>query len=314
MNLVKKVYDLTASKIKQYPCHVNRASNLGHECLRHLVYCRTNWQNAEPVGVELQRIFDQGNMEETAIIRELLEAGVSVAEQQMTLWWEEYKISGHMDLSIVEQEEAGQAMLSIPCEIKSANPNIFSSLFYRGAGVYEWEEVEAAFQKKPWTRKYLAQLQVYMLMKNIDRGYFLFKDKSSGAIAQVNVKLDYEYAESLLQKAELINKHVDDGTLPDPIAFDDQVCGMCQHRMTCCPDKMEDPLRFIDESIIEEALKTREAAEEAGKVYKQLDKRVKDWMKAQPGDRLVVGKFLLQKKPHGNGIRVHIERYMEETE
>ena len=76
--IVDKVKDLKASRIKQWPCVSNRASELGHECLRYLVLMRTRWEEKTLHNVELQFIFDEGNIHEEAIINDIKKAGFRV--------------------------------------------------------------------------------------------------------------------------------------------------------------------------------------------------------------------------------------------
>ena len=58
--------ELKKSKVRIWPCHVNRASNLGHPCERYLVYSRTAWDKKAPHEWELQVVFDEGNNQERA--------------------------------------------------------------------------------------------------------------------------------------------------------------------------------------------------------------------------------------------------------
>ena len=302
-NIVDAVYENSKKKIKIYPCHANRASQLGEDCERKLVYMRTRWEEAQPHDVSLQRVFDQGNIEEPAIIREVQDAGFDVIEQQVALSWPEHQITGHID-GLVRID--GKLY---PLEIKSMSPHIFGSTFTRGPGMYEWEEVREKFDRYDWLKKYKPQLTLYLLLKEYEEGLFIFKDKSSGALAQVNLPLDYEEGEKLLQRADRINEHVKNGTVPDPVPFNDKKCGRCAFNHICCPDKAENPIKFIDDALIIEALALREQAEEHRQIYNDCDKKIKEWAKAQDEDKLVCGDWLLQKSPHGKGVRVEIERF-----
>lgn len=273
-NLQETVYEYNKKQIKQYPCHVNRASALGHDCLRYLYHMRMNWQDAQPHDVELQRIFNEGNNQEAAVLRELADAGVDVIEQQTALSWSEFNITGHVDGVLSVDGKA------VPLEIKSMHPNIWRGLFRDGARTYEWHEVSEGFQKKPWLRKYFAQLQVYMLCKNNDQAILLCKNKSDGALAQVNVSLDYAYAESLVLKAEAVNKAVDIKQAPARIPFDNDTCRRCEYNHLCCPDEIaKDPYQCIaDETVAEwceDDTTLAEAAKKRDKARKELLKYCK---------------------------------------
>src|SRR5213594_2204027 len=49
-----------ASLYKQHPVTANRASQLGGDCDRELVYLRTRWQDAAPPPLDLQILFQEG--------------------------------------------------------------------------------------------------------------------------------------------------------------------------------------------------------------------------------------------------------------
>ena len=300
-DIVGEWYDYKVGQYKQTPCHSNRASQLGGSCTRELVYWRTSWEEAEAVPDEVKVIFAEGNKHEEAILIELRKAGLTILEQQVPLHWREYQITGHLDAIVLHDGGA-----CIPIDIKSMAPWIWDSTFPRGAGLYTWAEVAEAFQKRPWLKKYLGQMLLYMLLKNVDRGALLCVNKSTGAMSQVNIPLDYDAAEELLKRAEEINRHVDDDTLPERIPFDLDTCPRCPFYSTCLPEYQgQEPLKFVPDVQIETACDQR-AEVAPGRDFSKLDKMVKDWAKLQPDANLVVGKWLLKKRPHGKGVRVDI--------
>lgn len=300
-DIVAPLYEHAAKGIRKFPCHVNRASALGGDCERQLVYMRTHWQDRQMHDVHLELIFREGNLHEEAVLRALGEAGVTVIEQQTTLEWREYRITGHVDGVVVQDGRA------VPLEIKSMSDHIWSSIAKRGPGVYEWSEVSGAFQAKPWLRKYLGQLSIYMLCKDVDRGILLLKNKSTGAMAQVNVELDYEYAESLIQRAERINRHIDQGTLPDRIAWRPDVCGRCPWLHLCLPDRVgHDPIEFLEDETIVELIEERERLSDDRAAYEAVDKQLKAWAKARPERRIEIGGWLVEKTALKRGVRVDI--------
>jgi len=289
-DLVSRVYAEKAKSIRRDPIHANRASSLGGSCLRELVYWRTSWEKAALPDVNLQAIFKQGDLQERAALRELEDAGFRVIEQQVTLSWKEFNITGHLDAVVAIGD------LALPLDVKSMAPWIWESVFFRGAGVYSWEEVAEGFKKKHWLRKYLGQLTLYMLFKAVDRALLLCINKSTGAWAQVNVSLDYAFAEELIQRAQAINRHVAEGTLPDRIPFDEKQCPCCPFYAECLPDHVgKDPLVFIDDEKLEALLEERATCEEQGKKFDQVDKRLKEIVKARPETKLSIGRFLVTK-------------------
>lgn len=303
-NLIDPVYEVVARRAKVMPCHVNRASQLGHECERFLVYCRTNWQDRRAPDPDLQMIFDMGELFEGDTISALLDARIPLREQQTALQiegFEDLQITGHVDGVLLHGDAA------IPVEIKSMTPHIWDSVAFRGRGVYEWSEVAAAFGSKPWLRKYFAQLTVYMLGKGADDAILIARNKGTGAWAQINVHLDQNYGAELLAKAFRVNQHVAAGTLPDRILWDEETCGRCDFLAICLPDHVgTDAIKWVPNEEIARACVCRKWLADAAREYDRLDKRIKDWAKAQDSDRLLVPGFELTVKRGAHQTRVEI--------
>ena len=158
--IVESLIELKKSRIKQWPVNSNRASSLGHECLRYLVYERTRWQEKVLHGVTLQMIFDEGNLHEKAVIRDLQDAGNEIIEQQRAFAWSAYLITGHIDGKLLKDS------IAIPFEIKSCSPWIFQSINKLN---------DLHNHKYHHVRCYPSQLTLYLLMDNKEFGYFIFK-------------------------------------------------------------------------------------------------------------------------------------------
>lgn len=305
-DLIGPYYREAERRIKRLPAHSNRASSLGGACVRQLVYERTHWDQAELPSVELQLIFEEGSAHEEAVLEELRRAGYQIIEQQTAMEWREYQITGHLDALVVVEG------VQYPLDVKSMSPHIWDSIAFRGRDSYAWAEVCEAFTKKPWLRKYLGQITLYCLLRGTEAGILLCKNKATGALAQVNIDLDYAYGETLIQRAIQINQHVAAGTLPARIEFDDQVCPRCPFYATCLPDQIgKDPLVFLEDRTIEALLETRAELEEAGREFDQIDRRVKDWAKARPEGKISIGAWLVTKQVSRTRTVVHIENLRE---
>ena len=163
--IVEKVLEAKTQKIKQWPVNANRASELGHECLKYLVLNRTRWQEKGLHDARLQMIFDMGRMVEDVVQQDLREAGFTIVEQQRPFSWAKYQITGSIDCKLAVDGKV------YPTEIKSAAPYSFDS-------INSIEDIRR--HKYHYMRKYLAQLTLYLLMDGNDRGLFLFKNKSTG--------------------------------------------------------------------------------------------------------------------------------------
>lgn len=279
-SVVAKVRSAMERRIKVYPCNTNRASELGHDCERYLVYNRTCWEKKAPHGVDSEFIFEAGRRIEDEAIAELAEAGFQVLEQQRSFRYpdEALNITGHLDLKIANGDG-----VAYPCEIKGLNQWDFAKL----------NMIEDFFDStKPWIRKYPAQLYLYLLMSNSELGLFYLKDKQSHQPKEIWVPLDYAYTEQLLAKAERINAHVAAGTMPDPIPFNDQICRWCSFMHLCVPDRdLGDGAQLIEDPDFEEKLKRRAELEAAKKEYDAIDRQIKAQVKEK--DNLIVGDFVI---------------------
>lgn len=277
--IVEKILERKASKIKQYPTHTNRASELGHVCERYLVFKRTRWQEAVLHDVALQVLFDEGDLHESAVIRELQDAGFQIIEQQRSYEWPKYQITGHVDGKIVLDGVA------YPFDVKSMSSYIFKSV----------QTVDDLLHAKyAHLKKYPAQIQLYQLLDNKENGLFILKDKSSGQLKELWMPLDLVYCEALVQKAERINAHVASGTVPDPIPWDERTCGSCQFAHICLPEARRESLDLTNDPELEAKLKRRAELDPLRQEFKEIDDDVKSLLKEKP--KVVVGDFLITGK------------------
>lgn len=256
--ITEAILESKRRKILSYPVHSNRASDLGNPCVRYHVYNRTRWAEKSLHDVGLQQVFDLGNDFEAIVLKELAEAGIKIIEQQRSFEWKEYQITGHVDGLVQDNGNA------YPIEIKSMSPFVFDSI----------QDINSLKKGKyAYLRKYPTQLNLYMLMKGIERAVFLFKNKSTGAYKEVWMDLDYDLGEETLKRAEAINAHVAAGTLPDRIA-DDRQCDDCPFVHICIPDHVGKEVE-IDTGELEVMLDRLEALKEAKKEYEEIDGQVK---------------------------------------
>jgi CRISPR/Cas system-associated exonuclease Cas4 (RecB family) len=224
----------------------------------------------------LQFIFDEGKLHEGAVLRLLQEAGIEIVEQQRSFEWREYQITGHIDGKVLIDGEA------IPLEIKSASPNSFSSInciedLMKGRYLY--------------LRQYPAQMTLYLLLGNAEKGVILFKNKVTGELKEIPVTLDYDYGESLIQKAERINEHIRKKTLPDPIDWDEYICSDCGYGHICLNEAKRTGLEILEDPELEKKIVRREELKEAKKEYEDLDQEVKKTL--QGIERAVIGEFII---------------------
>lgn len=228
--------------------------------------------------IGLQFIFDEGNLHEDAVLQSLHEAGIQIIEQQRSFEWKKYQITGRIDGKIKDDENI------IPIEIKSFND-------------WNWKAINSVgdmFKSKAlYMKKYPAQLTLYLIMDEKEEGLFILKNKMNGLLKQIPLKLDFDYAESLIKKAERINAHIQAGTLPDRILYDDNISGTCPFAHLCLPD-VDHKANLIDDPELEIKLDRRWELKEAKDEYEELDKVIKNDLKGK--SEVVVGKWQIKGK------------------
>ena len=282
--IVEKVLEAKANKIKQWPVNANRASELGHECLRYLVLLRTRWQEKTLHDARLQMIFDMGRMVEDLVCQDLRDAGFTIVEQQRPFSWAEYQITGAIDFKLALDGGV------YPTEVKSAAPHPFASINC---------VADMIRHKYHYMRKYPAQLTLYLLMDGKEEGIFLFKNKSTGELKEIWLDLDYDFAESLVQKAELINKHVAEGTLPEPMEYNEDICGSCGFVHICLPDRIGKEVEVSDDGelleLVTRYFELKPGAKEYDEVNDRITKLVQGREKILVGDYFIEGKWIDRK-------------------
>lgn len=292
IKIVEKIYESKKQKQRVYPCRSNRASQLGHPCERYLVYMRTDWDKQQPPEVTREFLFEGGRFIEELGIRQLTDAGFRITNQGRDFELKEQEITGHVDCFVQDTENRHK---QYPCEIKGISP-------------YDWEAINTADDmlksEKAYMRAYPAQLQLYLLMSNCEEGLFYIINKLTYVPKEIWVKLDYNYAEGLLQKAEKIIAHIKNKTLPDRIN-DYKTCKNCPFNHICRPDlDFGEGIAFLNDLELEQALNRKAELEQNAKEYNKLDKEIKKHLQAIMKDKtdITVGNWIITKK-HIKGIR-----------
>jgi len=240
---------------------------------------RTRWEEQELPPVDLEFIFEGGRFIEKLALQQLEDAKIEIAEQQRDFEWKQYQITGHVDCRIKLNG------VRPPCEIKGISP-------------FEWDKIDSAedmlLSKRVWVRGYPAQLQLYMLMATEGYGVFYLLNKLTYQPKAIWMTLDYQFCEGLIKKAERINKHIAEKTLPDRCS-DFDVCSKCSFRHICLPDlKQLEGLQIIDNERLENLLLKMEETKEVQKEYKRADEEVKKIVEGK--DKLLVGNFFVSGK------------------
>lgn len=296
----KALRESLEKQIKVYPCNNLRASNLGHPCERYLYLLIKHWDEQKPHDVGLQSIFNLGNSIEEYTIENIKRAGFEVITPTVRSWKiEKPLITGREDIRI--KDENGELL---PVEIKGISPFEFDKL----------NAVEDFMKsKRSYIRGYPAQLQTYMYYFAKEKGFFALTNKLTGETKFIEMPFDYEYAESLLQKAERIYKALE--TEQPPEACDDiSVCESCSLAHVCGECRRVPTDIDLDEEL-DALIDRKNELAAAKKEYEQIDKEIK--ARVGERDKVITGQYLITRSsfvkkaftvPEGVQYRVTIKR------
>jgi len=286
---IKKIYDdYLISTTSSYPVRSNYISMIGDECLRKLVYNRTHYEEKKPISLRLKKIFDEGKEQEQAFTpklkKALQNAGYDLVCEQKPLEIKKYKLSGKIDGELIYNGHR------IPVEIKTCSPHSFDN----------YKEV-ADFQKKSWSKKYPAQLLLYMYANNSEAGIFVLKNKSNGEVKIfVMYLVDWlDYCEELLQKGEAIEKHIAENTLPAKNQIYEN-CMNCEFNHICLPDLETKGFDLLQDKTIESKLDRLIALKVAKAEYEKIDRGLKPLLDGQNvmiGKYYITGKYIERRMP-----------------
>jgi len=279
--IIETIKAAKGAKIKNYPCHAVRASEIGHPCERYLVYSITNWIDKTPYKPELQFIFEGGNAIEDLAINDFVEAGYKVyrPEPDKAIAESRPTITGHIDIRV----DFGYGKVYTG-EIK-------------GLSKYDWDGLNCLDDffksKKVYIRKYPAQLMTYLYIKGEDKGFFYLKSIPAFQPKLIWIDLDYGYMESILQKTERIENHVKNKTLP-PQIDDYSICENCGFLHLCLPEIKRQAMEIIDDEELESMLKRWDELKPQAKEYDVLDKQLKESFRGS--ERLMIGPYMITGK------------------
>lgn len=283
--IIETIKAAKAKNIQIHPQHVCRASEIGHPCERYLVYSISNWQDRKAHGAETEFVFEGGRLVEDLAIKDFEDAGFKVyrPEPDKAIMESRPRITGHIDVRV----DFGDGKIYTG-EIKGLN-------------VFDWDKLNTVQDffnsKKPWIKKYPAQLMTYLYIKGEDRGFFYLKSIPRFQPKLIWVDLDYRYMEEILQKTERIENHVKAGTVPPPVD-DDRICEYCAFQHICLPDHIGKEVE-IDTGELATMLDRLAELKPAVKEYEEIDEQVKKAVegreKVLAGGWFVTGKYLEKK-------------------
>jgi len=275
----ERVQEYKEKKRKITPCHTNRASEIGHPCLRYHYFLRTAWDKAALPPTKLQFYFDEGNLHEQAVLRLLQDVGFRVVESQRPFYIEKLKLSGHIDGKI---EVGGKVF---PLEIKSVSPTIFSH-------IEDTKDMLASDFLHVILWPY--QIQSYLGMSGEDEAILILKNRLTGEIKDIAIPFLKWAWEDIESRCKKINWYVArkrepkmDKDLPH------EWCENCKFAHICLPDltRSTSVLQWDDEELID-MLSRYEELKEANKEYNYLKKVLKERLEGI--ENMIVGPYLIE--------------------
>jgi hypothetical protein len=297
---------MTALSRKQFPSKSNRASSLGHPCVRYLYYERTQSHLAAPPSVWLQSLFEEGKRSEGFVRQQMLEVGIDITGYDQVSWpANAYDITGHAD-TLIHHVEDGKARAMVT-ELKRVNEHTFNRLRHQS----DFYDPDAYFYK------WLCQLQTYIFLATmsdseveIDGGAFLLRNAYTGWPRLIPVELDWDLAEKLVDRAESVNRHLKTMSTPD-FCGKPRVCRTCRFRTVVCNPPLDfgDGVVPLDDSYVAERFSRRMELAEQGTEFKALDAWCKTYLKSQMGDAagertFIIGEVLAAVNNTGASTRV----------
>ncbi len=264
--MIEKRKATLAAKINRYPRTHFIASDI-HDCDRYMVHSVLDWEKRPLHDEGLQAIFDAGNREEESVKARMAADGWQVILQQTPFEIknkkEEIICRGKIDGKIIYEG------LAIPWEVKSMDGNIFRTI----TGPDD-------FKKKPWHRKYLRQMQLYLFGNNAEAGLFTISDFRREKY--LPVALDLGECEHILQRLERNWEFVKRKEYPERMDYDASICGKCPFLTVCLPDIKNTGAKFIDNEQLSQTLDRLAELKPLNKEYEAIDKEVKEAFRGVP--------------------------------
>lgn len=303
----------------------NYASSLGDICERRLVYQRTRGDQALEFGSSLLGVFATGDLVTPLVLERILgpfgrtaSPAWSIEEREKTPHdpaLAKANIGCRVDGVRHVADATGRMRPYNLVEMKTMSSNMF-------AGIRTLDDLSVTV----WTRKYIDQVLLGMYGCNLveNPGWMILVNKDNlYQVRILEVPFDMDRVEGLLKRADRVNCHVEtieglhlrpsdripDEALPDQIRRPD-VCQSCAFLPECSPELVGDPAGaptiigpdHAERDELEKILGEFVALEPSRLAADKAKSNLKD--RLVPGQRYIVGSFVVEWKTHGKGWRM----------
>jgi hypothetical protein len=256
--------------VRLFPRNQPIASDIDPDsCMRRQVLELVEWQKKEPIPADRQGRLQAGDDAEQRGLKELREMGYRVTKEQVPFELldrrtKEPVLRGKIDAFI----EITGTRLDVPVEAKSMEPHVYDAIDTVEDLSFFW-----------WTKKYLSQMQAYLIGYERPWGLFWLTNLR-GDWKPIVVRLDYAFAERVWSYAENIVAAVKDyraGGPPPPFTRDPTECTRCPFfGRACQPPIHEEGATVIEDEYLEAALERRFGIEQPHREFTALDRRIRE--------------------------------------
>ncbi len=270
----------------------NHCSALGDPCLRRLFYMRTEYDKAKPIGDYLAGIFKTGNLLEPIIHQITDFVGMNSEPQWRVIagqtplkdkLFKKYNIGGTKD-GFLQTKGNGQWRTMCVADYKTMSDNVYNAV----------DTVED-LQKFTWTRKYIAQGNLYALADNMEGCMLICINKQNlGQMKMIFIPLDMAYCDELLAKADEVNLHVHANEPPERLN-EPEACEGCWYKSICCPEYTNsEGIGAVNNAELVEVLDGLRSMADEKKEISKLEKRRDALLEC--GKSIVVGNYVVTWK------------------
>jgi hypothetical protein len=214
--------------------------------------------------LRLWRLFKVGREFEEVVIKKLLQI-LPVKAFQRPLENKDLQIAGVLDV-LLESDE--------PIEIKSCNKYSFQEISKYSGNPKQLINAELLY------RKYYFQVQTYLFLLDVEKGFLFVKDRESGNEMLIEIVRDEEAIKEVMEKAQGVNECLEKEKLPEGIFIKD-ICNHCYFYRDICQKELKgkkSQVVELSEGFLEK-LEQYYILKDQMKEYERLEKEVKETLK-----------------------------------
>jgi hypothetical protein len=225
----------------------------------------------------LQSIFDEGELHEQDMLKQLMSM-YKVVKSQQAFQLDDPLITGHVDAVILHEGE------EIPVDVKSVNSHIHVKTVD-----------DLVNSKHIHLRNYPAQMQMYMYFLNAKTSFLCFKNKDTGEPTDIWIDRDEAMIIGLIDKARVIYASIREKE-PPARCDEYEVCSKCPFRHVCLPElKYGQEIKMIGEEWVEK-LERREVLDPYKREYDDIDKELNSLKDNLGAGEFMCGDFIVKIK------------------